>query len=335
MLRSLALAALVLAGCSSREDRVTVYCAQDKEFAEALLAEASDSLHQRIETRYDTEASKSVGLFEDLKREAARPRCGVWWNNEILNTIRMRRLGLLEPYASPSAVDYPSWTRPGDRTYQAFAARARVLIVHDRVAPADRPTSLLDLTQARFRGRVCLARPVFGTSATQAVCLAEVMGIEAAKTWYAEMKANGAAVVAGNRQVARLVATGAADIGITDSDDAMQEMNDRQPVSMIFPDRAANATYPRFGTLYIPNTLALIRNGPNPAGSKELIDTLLRAETETRLAEGGGYQIPLNPKVQAELPAGFVRPEAGRAMAVDFEKAADLWDAVQEYLRGY
>jgi len=326
---------LMCLGCTSREDRVTVYCAQDREFAEALLADAADHLHGRIETRYDTEANKSVGLFEDLKREAARPRCGVWWNNEILNTIRMRRLGLLEPYASPSAADYPSWTHPEDRTWQAFAARARVLIVHTRVPLADRPTSLLDLTDIRYRGTVCLARPLFGTSATQAACLAEVMGIDAATAWYDALKANGATIASGNRQVARLVASGAMDIGITDSDDAMQEIDAGQPVAMIFPDRTASVDYPRFGTLYIPNTLAAIRGGPNPTGSRELIDYLLGAETETRLAEGGGYQIPLNPNARAKLPSGLIRPESGRAMAVDFERAADLWESMQEHLRGY
>ena len=61
--------------------------------------------------------------------------------------------------------------------------------------------------------------------------------------------------------------------------------------------------------LYIPNTVALVKGGPNPAGGRKLIDYLLRPETEAKLAEGGGFQIPLNPPVKANLPPAIVTPE--------------------------
>jgi hypothetical protein len=45
------------------------------------------------------------------------------------------------------------------------------------------------------------------------------------------------------------------------------------------------------------------------------------------------HQIPLNPQVKARLPKEMERPEAVQAMHVDSEKAADLWDEVQSFLR--
>ena len=48
--------------------------------------------------------------------------------------------------------------------------------------------------------------------------------------------------------------------------------------------------------------MALIKGSPNPEGAKKLIDYLLRPESEARLAEFGGFQIPLNPNVSAKLP---------------------------------
>src|SRR5215475_14385375 len=155
--------ASAVAGCNSAPSRVVLYCAQDREFAESILAEFTARTGLAVAPKYDTEADKSVSLYEELRREKSRPRCDVHWNNEILATIRLRREGLLEPYDSPSAAPYPEWTRAPDQTWHAFASRARILLVSDKVPAAERPKSLLDLTQPRWRGRVAMAKPLFGT----------------------------------------------------------------------------------------------------------------------------------------------------------------------------
>src|SRR5829696_4083206 len=126
----LAFASLCSSGCPSSDSRVVLYCAQDREYAEAVLADFTTATGLAVAPKFDTEAQKSVGLYQELVREAGRPRCGVFWNNEVLNTIRLQRQGLLDAYDSPAAASYPEWTRAGDRTWQAFAARARVLIVN-------------------------------------------------------------------------------------------------------------------------------------------------------------------------------------------------------------
>jgi iron(III) transport system substrate-binding protein len=87
------------------------------------------------------------------------------------------------------------------------------------------------------------------------------------------------------------------------------------------------------GTLFLPNTVAVIHGCPNPQGARRLVDFLLSPEVESRLAESASHQIPLNPQVKARLPAQIKRPEEVKTMKVDFEKAADLWDEVQTFLR--
>ena len=87
------------------------------------------------------------------------------------------------------------------------------------------------------------------------------------------------------------------------------------------------------GTLFIPNTVAIIHGSPNQAGARKLVDFLLSPEVEAKLAQAESHQIPMNPQVHAELPKEFVTRKEAKAMDVDFEKAADLWDEVQEFLR--
>ena len=116
---------LAAAGCGeASKNRVVVYCAHDREFAEEILEDFGRASGLEVVPRYDTEANKAVGLYEDLIRESARPRCDVHWNNEILATIRLQRQGLLEPYASPAAEPYPAQFKAADHTWHAFATRA-------------------------------------------------------------------------------------------------------------------------------------------------------------------------------------------------------------------
>jgi iron(III) transport system substrate-binding protein len=334
-LRTSAAVLAASAGCtSSPSGRVVLYCAQDREFAESVLAEFTQRTKLDVAPKFDTEADKSVSLYEELIREKDRPRCDVHWNNEILATIRLRRAGVLEPYASPSAAPYPEWSKAPDHTWQAFASRARILLVNTKLVPeAERPKSLLDLTQPRWKGKVAMAKPLFGTTATQAACHFEALGPERAEQFYKDLAANGVHIVPGNKQAAEAVSHGEVAIGMTDTDDAMEEKEGGQPVDIIFPDREKNPEYPRLGTLYIPNTLALIRGAPNAEGGKKLIDFLLSAEVETKLAENASHQIPLNPQVKAKLPEVIRTPATIQVMDVGFEKAADMWERSQTFLR--
>jgi iron(III) transport system substrate-binding protein len=321
------------AGCGSAKSRVVLYCAQDEEFANQVLGEFTHRTGLKVDPKFDTEADKSVSLYVELVSEKARPRCDVHWNNEILSTIRLRRQGLLEPYRSPFAAPFPASAKAPDDTWHAFAARARILIVNTNlVKEADRPRRLFDLLDPRWKGRVAMAKPQFGTTATQAACLFEVLGPEKAKKFYLGLRDNDVKIVPGNKQVAEGVGQGQFAVGMTDTDDAMAEVEAGRPVTIVFPDRDRPRS-DRMGTLFLPNTLAIIRGCPNPEGARKLVDYLLSPEVEAKLAETASHQIPLNPQVKAHLPKEILRPEAVKTMEVDFEKAADLWDEVQSFVR--
>jgi iron(III) transport system substrate-binding protein len=325
--------ALSLSGCSRAGPQVVVYCAQDRVFAESVFGEFTKSTGVVVAPKYDTEAAKSVGLATELSLEAKRPRCDVHWNNEILGTIRLQREGVYEPYLSPSAAPFPDWAKAKDSTWTAFAARARVIVVNtDRVPGADRPKSLLDLADPKWKGQVGMAKPLFGTTATQAACLFDVLGAEGAAEYYRKLKANDVRIVAGNKHVAEGVGRGDFAIGITDTDDAFGEIEAGKPVAMIFPDREGHPDHPRMGTLFIPNTLAVVKGCPNPNSARKLVDFLLSEAVERRLAESASHQLPINPNVTAKLPDGMLTPAQAKPMQVDWNKSADAWKDSQRLL---
>ncbi len=314
---------------------MVLYCAQDKEFAESCLDRFSMKEGIQVSPKYDTEADKSVSLYVELVQDAKRPRCDVFWNNEILSSIRLQQQGLLEPYECRAEGAFPEDCRARDHTWHAFAARARVLLVNrDLVKDVDRIKSIFDLTDSQWKGKVGMARPMHGTSATQAACLFEVLGEERARQFYLDLKNNNVQIAPGNKDVAEWVSQGKLAIGITDTDDALGEIEQGKNVVMVFPDREGSKEFPRLGTLIIPNTVCIMRGAPNLEGARKLVDYLLSPEVEGSLAESESHQIPLNPGVKVKLPKGMETPSSVKQMKVDFEKAADLWDTTQRFLTG-
>ena len=277
--------------------------------------------------KYDVESTKSVGLTQAILSEADNPRCDVFWNNEILNTLRLEEQGLLEVYHSPAAEAFPAMYRSPAGTWHGFAGRARVLIVNTQLVPeAERPTSIEDLTDPKWKGKIGIARPVSGTTATHAACLFAVLGEDKAKDFFRRLKANGVQILGGNKQVALAAASGQIAFGLTDTDDGLIEQDRAGPVAIVYPDRRPD----QLGTLFIPNTVAILKGCPHPAAARKLVDFLLSPAVEQKLALGPSAQIPLNPAVTVKLRVET--PQTIHAMPVDFAAAAREWDAAAKFI---
>jgi iron(III) transport system substrate-binding protein len=316
-------------GCGSGGRTVVVYSAQDPEFAEPVLTAYARSTGVDVVPKFDVESTKTVGLTQLLIHESTRPRCDLFWNNEILNTLRLREKGLLASWSPPNAADIPAEFKAKDGTWYGFAARARIFAVNTRlVAEADRPRGLADLLDPKWKGKIAIAKPLFGTTATHATCLFAAWGDAKARAFFGDLKKNEVQVLSGNKQVATAVGSGQALFGLTDTDDAMGEIEAGRPVAIIYPDREAD----QLGTLFIPNVLAIPRGAPHPAEAEALGNALLGPEVEGKLARGPSAQIPLNRKT--EVPSRVETPRTVHAMPADFEAAARIWDRVAAYLAG-
>jgi iron(III) transport system substrate-binding protein len=312
-------------GC---QQGVVVYTAQDEEFATPVFAKFTEKTGIAVEPKFDSESTKTVGLFAELVAEGPRPRADVFWNNEPLNTLRLEKLGLLDVYRSPAADSYPAIFRSPKGTWEGFAARARVLIVNKNLVPeADRPKSIEDLADPKWKGRVGMAKPLFGSTATQAACLFAFWGPDRAKAYYRKLKENQIEQLAGNKQVAVDVSAGKIAFGIADTDDALEEVEHGQPVVIVYPDQQPGG----MGTMFFPNTLSVIKGCPHPEAAKKLVDYLLSPAVEAQLAAGPSAQIPLNPNVKEKVR--LETPRTIRAMKIDFAAAADQWDAASKFLR--
>lgn len=316
-------------GCiRSSHNEVVVFVALDREFSEPILKDLEQEMSIRILAKYDQESNKTVGLVNEILQNQNRPRGDLFWNNEILHTLRLERLGLLEIYRAPSSKPYPGNFMSPEKNWYGFAARARVLIINmDLISdPADYPRSVFDLAEPKWQGKCAMAKPLFGTTATHAAVWFDHLGKTAAEKLLREIAAN-AAIEGGNKTVATRVSSGQYAWGITDTDDAIIELELGKPVAIIFPDQQAD----QMGTLLIPNTIALIKNGPNTERAKALLDRILKSDIEERLARGRSAQIPLSRLVTTQSRV-TESVENLKIMEANFSRAAANWDQASEII---
>jgi iron(III) transport system substrate-binding protein len=319
--------ALISAGCRSTpsEPEVVVYTSLDRPYAEPVLRTFERRLGIRVRDIYDAEATKSVGLAARLVAERARPRADVFWSSEIVRVLGLKRQGVLAAYRSPSAADIPARFRDPDGVWAGFAARPRVIVYYKPRVPRP-PRSLFDLTRPEWRGRAAIAKPWVGTAATEAAALSQVIGPARMEAFYRSLCANQIRVVDGNSVAADRVARGEVDVAVTDLDDARVRIDDGKPLGIIYPDQQG------IGTLLIPNTVALVKNGPNPEPGRQLIDYLLSREVEAALAQARSRQIPLRPGIPG--PSGVPPIDSLRVMKLDWSTLARDLQATDRFLRG-
>ena len=319
-------------GCHRKSDQsqVVLYVSADEHIAREVIDRFEKQTGISIKVVGDSEAKKTTGLVERLRSEKDKPQADVFWSSEIVQTIALADEGVLDEHLSDATKDWPREWRDGQRCWFAFAARPRVIVFSPERVPEDqRPDSWMDLTFDRWKGKIAMADPRFGTTgghlgAMMAFWDRDVMpGYFGA--WALGIAENDVKLSSsGNAGVVEMVAKGEVDVGLTDADDVWAAKERGLNVELIYPSHGIpdgeGASGAGIGTLLIPNTVARVKGGPNPDQAKALIDFLLSAEIERMLAESVSHNVPLRPGL-ADSYQQYAVPDP---LKVDWKRAATM-----------
>jgi len=323
-----AICVVLLLGLSCRDrsgrQEVVLYCSVDQAISEPVIAAFEKQTGIKVLARYDTEASKTVGLVQRIRAEAASPTADVFWSGEVFHTIRLAREGLLIPYRSESTRDWPAGLADANGLWYGFALRARVIgYSTNKVSPAEAPKSLEDVLAAKWKGRLVMASPEFGTTGGDVASWFAHYGPQRAKEILQRLKDNEVRLVAGNSTAVRMVATGQADLCFTDTDDVYAGQRNGWPVAMSFLDQNGK------GVLAIPNTAAIIKGAPHAEAAKRLMQFLLSEELERLLVESDSHNSPVHASLARKHPQ-YAIP---LALNLDYGQVADFLPAAIESAR--
>ncbi len=325
MRRSLVLAALLLCGCGDNKSvrEVVLYSSIDETYARRAADQFEKETGIVVRLVSDTEAAKSAGLLSRLMAEKNRPAADVFWSGDVARAFALDRAGMLEDFVPDDADALPPGSRLAAGSIWATAQRARVIMVHRELAPADqpRPQSVADLARPEFAPSSCMANPLFGTTAVHAAALFKFWGEERARKFFEDFASHGGKMLASNGEVKRRVGSGEFAFGLTDSDDLHVAWLDGKPVDGIIPVK------PEEGGLLLPTAAVLIKGAPHPAEAKLLAAWLSGPKAERMLAASEAAHWPLRSDLEA--------PEKFRSLTIPSPLDAATWqelDTIMERL---
>jgi iron(III) transport system substrate-binding protein len=320
------LIALLFIGCSNQNQKsVTVYVSEDQVFSQPLLKDFERETGIKVNAVYDTEESKSTGVMNRLIAEKSNPQADVYWANEPIRAEVLRQKDILAPYQSPNAKGIPELFQEKNHHWTGFSARIRLFVVKESLK--DNPTSILDYTNSKYKGKAVIANPLFGTTTAHISALFSVWGKEKSENFLNQLKANKTAISTGNGESADFVANGSYDFSLVDSDDAISRLRQGRAIKIVYPDQKDGEV----GVFVVPNAVMMIKNAPHPKMAKRLIDYLLSKESEKKLAFADCAQIPLHNGV--EMPKELKPMSEIKVMKVDYAKIAKRMMEIQGYLK--
>ncbi|MBI3882546.1 MAG: extracellular solute-binding protein [Verrucomicrobia bacterium] len=273
---------------------IIVYCAQDQEFAEPIFAEFTKQTGIRVLALWDSEAVKTVGLANRLLAEKSHPQCDVWWSNEEFRTHQLEAKGLFREEEGVKEFGYRSRRIVINTNLVLSVVSGPLSVVSSQSSVAGAtdhgrlttdllppPRSLSELTNVLYRGKVALAYPLYGTTATHFLALRQQWGEARWESWCRALAANKPLLVDGNSVVVKLVGRGEAAIGLTDSDDVAAGRREGLPIAALPYTEE---------TLLIPNTVAVLRAAPHPDAAQKLFEFLQSHSVTERLIAATAFE---------------------------------------------
>ncbi len=256
------------------DKEVVIYTSVDQVFSSQILKEFERKSGIKVRALYDTEASKAVGLQKRLMQEKTHPKADVFWNSENLRSARLAKAGLFQ--------------KQGGDAYVAMGLRSRVFVINtNKMQKKEFPDSLEDLTDPKYKAKVAISNPLFGTASAQFAALLGKWGEEKFIDFLQALKRNDVAILAGNANVKNRVGFGEFAFGLVDTDDALVGISQGLPLAMRYYDQDKEGVFGVYGTL------AMIKGAPHPQEAQKLFEYLHTKEVEKQLIAMNAVQFGL------------------------------------------
>jgi phosphoglycerate transport regulatory protein PgtC len=255
-----------------------------------------------------------------LRETRSRPEADVFWVSAVDAFQSLKADGLLEKIALPKEILARIPARIGsfplhdpDGYYWGFAVsgyglmwNTRYLALHKLPAPRE----WTDLADARYWGHLVISAPSrSGTTHLTVEVILQAYGWEKGWALLLQTGGNMGSITERSFGVPEAVVSGQYGIGVVIDFFGLSAIASGQPIDFAYPSL----------TSVVPASVAVVKNGPNPANARAFVEYLLGDEGQQRLFAPEIGRLPVVPALYARAPKGYPNPFTMKLGGVDFD----------------
>ena len=307
-------AAAVASGCGSDGGSLTIYSGRTQSLVEPLLEQFSADTAIEIRVRYGDTAELAATILEEGDNSPA----DVFFAQDAGALGSLVVEDRLTAIPTPYLGHVPEAFRSPDGLWVGLSGRARTVAYNtDAVSEADLPDSILDFTDAKWKGRIGWA-PTNGSFQAFVTGLLLLEGEDTAREWLEGMKANDPTDYPSNDAVVDAVGNGEVDVGFVNHYYVLRFIDER---GEDFPVRNYYLGGGDAGSLVNVAGLGVLDTADNQSDVEKFIDYMLSPAAQQYFADET-FEYPLIEGVEATAgltPLGELEPPN-----IDLSDLADL-----------
>lgn len=295
--------------------------------SEALILPIIDAFkREHPNITVELKSGKNNELAAAILEERANPQADIFISTDMLTHINLSKEGVLRAAPITGAASLPNELKAADGTWTSVTARARVIMYNtDLVTPEEAPTSIFDLTDPKWRGKIAATNTTSGAMQAQVAALKSIIGDDATQTWLNGLVANEVTFFGGHTDIRKAVGAGEFAIGLVNHyyyELQKRESTDNR-VGVVYPDQGED----QIGVMMNTTAVGQIDGGPNPENAQLFAEFLFTEETQTLFAELN-YEYPILQGVK--LADGVRAQDTFRIKTLDMQTIAnDVPQAVE------
>ncbi len=206
------IAGLSLTGIVQAAD-LTIYSGRGESFVAPLVQQFEQNTGLKVTVRYGDTAQLASLILEEGQRSPA----DIYWGQDAGAMGSLAYAGVLAELPESLFTDIPEIFSSQNRQWVATSGRSRVLVHStERVDQSEMPSSVFDLTDEKYKGRVGWA-PTNGGFQAFVTAMRVTHGEETTEQWLRDMAANQPVVFRNNTTIVEGVGNGDADFGLVNN----------------------------------------------------------------------------------------------------------------------
>ncbi len=284
-------AALLLGGPGrpAGAESLVIYSGRGEKFTRPVAQAFSKASGVKVQTL----VANAGQLLARIQVEGARTPADVFMSNYAGTLDRARRLGLLQPYASPMLKHIPERYVGPQRMWFGASARARAIVYNTDLFAKPPVRSILELAEPRWRGKLGITVSTNGSFVGGLAAMIAQHGEARVRAFLAGIKANaGHNVFPKHTPIVSAVARGEIALGLVNHYYYYRAVskNGKAPLGIVFPDQDGA------GAPTTISGLAILKHAKHVGAARKFVDFVLSPKGQRLFAEVN-FEIPVSREV--------------------------------------